>query len=746
MQSQIPGQTIDLATADPVKRLPQHNALDGLPNNADAHEAEDDITAKPNMELADQLKGWIEAVNIAEDLDDSEKNRIAVQVLRDFDIDEESRADWKEQYQKWLDFALQVNQPKVYPWPNASNVIYPMITTAAIQFAAKAYPAIIRDTNVVKGTIVGNDDGVPTIDPHTGQPAMGPNQQPQWKQPPGIKKQRAEQIGEHMSWQLLDEQEEWEPQTDRMLVTLPIVGTMFRKSYFDPGLQRNVSETVTALQICVNYKAKSFDTAPRVSEILKLYPHEVEEMIRAGVFLDDEYGEDQDAGQDEDALLTFIEQHRRWDLDGDGYAEPYIVTVALESGRLARIKAAYDMDGVFFSSKDHRIRKIDVIPYYTKYGFIPNPDGGVYDVGFGHLLYPINEAVNSTLNQLFDAGHLANAGGGFVGSGLSMNTGSVRFQVGEYKPVNVKNGTIRDNVFPIPFSGPNPVLFSLLQFLIESGKEVAAVKDVMVGDLPGDNTSGVATLAMIEQGLAVFSAIYKRIHRSLKFEFKKLFRLNRLYLPLQTGYRRGDEWKQISRADYEAGAGVEPVSDPRMITDMQKLGRAQFLMQFKDDPWFDPREIREQLLDAAHFPNIDKLLVQQPPKDPAIAAKTDELAIRKKELEIRAAHEQADIDIRRGKDKAAEIETLSRAILNLANARKADEQVNQAWYGVQLQSLQTQMEMLNGPGNGNAADSPATVAGITSPVGGGAPTGNNAPAVPAMAAPPGQQAGPAIPG
>jgi len=715
-----------------------------LPENAEAREAVDDIEAKPNMALADQLKRWIESDNIALDIDEAEGQRIANAVLRDYDIDEESRADWKEKYEKWLKFALQVTEAKTYPWPSASNVIYPMITTAAIQFAARAYPAIIKDRNVVKGSVIGPDDGVPVIDPRTKQPAAGP-QGPVWQIPPGIKKQRADKIGQHMSWQLLDEQEEWEPQTDALLVTLPIVGTMFRKSYFDPSIQRNVSETVTALQVCVNYKAKSFDTAPRVTEILELYPHEVEERIRSGLYLEEDYGQDQDAGQDEDAKMTFLEQHRRWDLDDDGYPEPYIVTVSKESGKLARIKAAYDMDGVFFSSKDHRIRKIKPVPYYTKYGFIPNPDGGVYDIGFGHLLFPINEAVNSTLNQLFDAGHLANAGGGFIGSGLSMNTGAVRFQVGEYKPVNVSNGTIRDNVLPLPFPGPNPVLFSLLQFLIEAGKEVAAVKDVMVGDLPGDNTSGVATLAMIEQGLAVFSAIYKRIYRSLKQEFKKLFRLNRLYLPIETGYMLGTEWKQITRADYEEGAGVEPVSDPRMITDMQKLGRAQFLLQFKDDPWFNPRTIRLQMLDAAQFPNPEELLVQQPPANPEVTAKAAELQIRQQEVQIRAAHEQGDLDLRRGKDKASEIESLSRSILNLAQARKADEEVNQNWYGAQIESLRFQMELLNAqPSTGGS--SPASVAGLTAAPAQGADPG----AVPGVAAPsghpPGVPVSPGLPG
>jgi chaperonin GroES len=723
--------------------------------DADAEVAAADERAEPDMDLADRLKGWIESPNIAEELETEECNKIATQVLLDYELDEQSRADWKTAYEKWLKFAMQVAEEKTYPWPQASNVIYPLMTTGAVMFAARAYPAIIRDRGVVKGSVFGPDNGVPAVNPQTGQPLQGPDGAPVWQVPPGAKRARADKVGEHMSWQLLEEQEEWEPQTDKLLIILPIVGCMFRKTYFDPTMQRNVSETVTALNICVNYKAKSFETAPRVSEILQLYPHEIEERIRSGIFLEADYGFDQGSEQDLDAPVTFIEQHRRWDLDGDGYSEPYIITVAKDSHRLARIKAAYDMDGVFFSSRDARVRKIEAIAYYTRYGFIPSPDSGVYDIGFGHLLYPINAAINSSLNQLFDAGHLANAGGGFIGSNLSMNTGSVFFQVGEYKPVDVTGGNIRDAVFPLPFAGPNPVLFSLLQFLVDAGEKISAVKDVMVGEQNGSDISGVALLAMIEQGLQVFTAIYKRIHRSLKAEFKKLFRLNRLYLPLTAGYQIGSEWRTISQADYAEGAGVEPISDPRMITNMQKLGRAQFLMQWKDDPWFKPRELRLQVLDAAQFPNGDELLLTQMPPNPEITAgiaqmqlEKDALDQRERELSIRAAHQEAEMDISRGKNHVDGVLRLAQAINQLAQAAKADSESQQGWYAHKLETLRLEMDRINDAADRNSADSSPAAAGGLSRSGQGAggvggPVGG---AVPAVAPAPGEQAGAGVPG
>lgn len=698
------------------------------------------IEEAPNAAHRVKLEKWVSMPNIAEDEDalrDSLET-ISSRVKTDYDIDENSRSDWKEKYRKWLDFALQIAEEKTYPWPRSSNVIYPLMTTAAIQFAARAYPAIIRDRNVVKGTVIGKDDGTPNpafiqmvaqaqaaaqqqpqgpmgpgqppAPPQPGpgpgmpppgavMPGMGPanNGMPQpWLVPPGTKQERADRIGRHMSWQLLNEQEEWEPQTDTLLVALPIVGTYFRKTYFDPSQGRNVSETVDALAMCVNYRAKSFETAPRQTELIRLYPHEIETNIRSGLFMDygdgaKDYGHNNDGEDgdtnDEEAPTTFLEQHRRYDLDDDGYAEPYIITIARDSGKLARIRAAFDMDGVHWNAAGE-VRKVDQIAYYTKYGFIPNPDSKVYDIGFGHLLFPINEAVNTTLNQMFDAGHLQNVGGGFIGNGLSINTGAIRFAMGEYKPVNTMGSSIRDNVFPIPFLGPNPVLMELLKFLVEAGERIAAVKDVMVGDMPGDNTSGITTLAVIEQGLKVFSAIYKRIHRSLGYEFKKLYRLNRIYGAKTMPYQDGDNWEEITREDYEKGAGVEPISDPQMVTDMQRLGRAQFLLTFKDDPRVKGGKIILDAFKAAMIPAAESYMNDAPAQpDPKIVVKN-------RELDIREKREMIDLMLRQEHDKALIVKEIAAAELSLAQARALDSDAQLGWVEQHLQSMRDQVDAI----------------------------------------------------
>ena len=654
----------------------------------------------PNIQQHQKLLGWIKAVNIAPDLDDEVLRKIGERVVKEYEIDCTSRGEWKEKTERAMDLAMQVAKEKQFPWPKSSNVIFPLMTTAAIQFAARAYPAIVQNRNVVKGVVIGKDEGTPEMGPN-GQPVTYPAEDgsPQilWKLPPGAKQNRADNIGSHMSWQLLDEQPEWEPETDTLLHILPIVGCDFRKSYFDPGKGRNASLRVSAMNLVINYHAKSLETAPRLTEEVKYYPVEIEEMTRADVWMEPEvpFGLPDNADGDDDAPQEFLEQHRWWDMDDDGYPEPYIVTVHKKSRQVVRVVARYDADGIQFSQLTHKIIKIDPIHYYTKYDFLPNPDGGIYGIGFGQLLRPINEAVNTTLNQLVDAGTLANTGGGFIGKGLSMNAGSIRFQMGEYKVVNVTGGTVRDNIVPMQFPGPSTVLFQLLGLLIESGREVASIKDVLTGESQNANTPATTTLAMIEQGLKVFTAIYKRIHRALKSELNKLYRLNRIYGDEKAEYKVGDTWKVITKQDYVLGSGVEPVSDPTMVSDMQRLGRAQFLMQFANDPMCNGREIRKRIMEAANIDNIDKILLQQAPPNPAIAIKGMELEQKGKEIEANVSAK-----------KATEVRDYSQAILNLANADATVGAQHLEWLNQTLQAWETQFEAAQNPGNPEQGQAP----------------------------------------
>ncbi len=576
-----------------------------------------------------------------------------------------------------MTLAMQISQPKTNPWSGASNIIYPLIGSASIQFNARAYPAVVAGEDVVKGLVVGPDDGFPKIDPQTGQPMVGEDQKVVWQIKPGSKRERADRVAQHMSWQLTEEQPEWQEETDRLLLILPIVGCAFRKTYFDTNQARNVGALIRAEHLVINYRAKSMATAPRITEEMKLYPYEILEEEAAGTYLHWEYGmADGALDGDEDAPHDFLEQHRRLDLDKDGYPEPYVVTVNKATAKVVRIVARWDTDGVKYSAVSNKIQRIVPVEYYTKYDFFPNPDGGIYGVGFGQLLNPINEAINTTLNQMFDAGTLQIIGGGWIGKGLSMQSGSVKKKMGEYKVVNALGSTVRDAIVHDEHPGPSTVMFTLLEFLVGAGKELAANAEVLTGNQSRGNVPATTTLALIEQGLKVFTAIYKRVYLSLKSELEKQFRLNRLYLNKQQNYRKGNEWLSISQEDYTEHTGVAPISDPSMVSDMQQLARAEFLKQFNEDPNFDPIELRRRELEAAHIQDIDKLLQANASEKPETILKMRALQLQ--EIAVRA---KATAD-------------MAGSILSLAQADKAGGDVHLQGLSLNLDMLQRDLDRL----------------------------------------------------
>lgn len=636
----------------------------------------------------------IRSDNIAKDLDEDTLGRMGQRVFEEFTIDDNSRDAWLKQSKESMDLAMQVAKQKDYPWSKSSNVIYPLMTVAAMQFASRATPAIIAGRDVVKGVVYGPDGGVPALHPTDGTQLVDTaNGQPVWVQPPGAKQARATRIGDHMSYQLLEEYREWRGDTDQMLHILPIVGCHFRKSFFDPAERCNVSTGVSAENVVINYHAKSMERVPRITEKVLFYPIEIAEHENAELFLKPEspYGRAQSAANDEDAPHEFLEQHRRWDIDGDGYAEPYVVTVHKDSRKVVRVVARYDAEGVMLRAG--KVDRINPVHYYTKFDFLPSIDGGIYGIGFGQLLKPLNEAVNTTLNMLIDAGHLAIVGGGFIGKGLSMHAGSVKFQMGEWKTVNAPGGNIRDAIVPLPVREPSAVLFSLLGMLIDAGKEISAVKDVLSGEINGVTMQPTTLLALIEQGLKVFTGIYGRVYDALGEEFHKLHRLNRIYLEDTARYKRGDEWKTITRDDYMQNTGVAPVSNPDMVSDAKNMAQAQLLKGYENDPLMDGLEIRKRVLTAAKVPNMDALFAKQ--RGPSAA-------------DVALARELENETI---KTRAAAIKDLALAQKAIAEADKARGEAVLNVIGTQFEILQAQLDRIDGEDEqAAAAAAPATAA------------------------------------
>ena len=672
----------------------------------DMDEAQDDASAT-KQHPADFLRSFIGQANIVPMLDDDVVRKIGMEVTRGYDADSSSRGDWERMMQKAMDLAMQVTQEKNWPWPKAANVKYPLITTGAIQFSARAYPAIVQGEQVVKGMVMGPD-------------------------PDGSKKERADRIGRHMSFQLLEQIEDWDEDTDKLLMQIAIVGCCFRKTYFDTTLGRPRSEMVPAKYVVYDH-ATPWKDLRRITQCLTLYKNDVIERVRGGVYVDVQLATPAGATDDDDPAYEFLEQHCWYDLDGDGYKEPYIATVAKETSEVARIVARFDEDGIYLNARSE-VSKIEPVGYWTKYPFMPNPDGGSYDVGLGVLLNPINETINTVLNQLLDAGTLANTGGGFIGSGLKMKGGTAKFAPGEFKPVDNAGSKIADSIYHMQFPGPSPVLFQLLGMLIEAGKDISSVKDILTGEQQGVNQPATTTLALIEQGQKVFSAIYKRVHRSLKQEFAKLYRLNKLYLQPEDYYRFQDKSEPIYLEDYQGdGTDVAPVSDPNLVSDAQELTRAEALMQqFKGDPFINQVELHRGYLKALKVQDIDTLLVKEPPPPPQdpklleVQAKVDAMHV---EVNAKAEKTMAEVD----NLKARTAESEANAVLRLTQAEvTAGEQQFQLMMAHVQAMLDGHLERVKaalqpqqpqGEGNGNEQGG---VPGV-----GGAPADSEVPPVPA---------------
>lgn len=643
-----------------------------FPDQADRRQDEED--SQPE-DIINELMRLRAVPNIADELDDNQLQEIGTEVVEGAEIDLGSREEWEARTKAGMDLALQKGHPKVFPWPNAANIRYPLMTTAAIQFAARAYPAIIDNNSVVKTQILGPD-------------------------PNGERKIIADRVSSHMSWQCLTEMDEWEPDVDKMLHNLPIVGCAFKKTYFSPELGRNRSDFVSAFDLIVNWHAPTLSVAPRITHEFTLYPDQIESRVRAGSFLTFDYQPPEDAPTDDDAGQKFWEQHRRLDLDDDGYSEPYIVTVHKETKKVVRIKANYDEDTIRVDPATGKIIGIDAIQYFTKIPFIPHPDGGFYDVGFAWLLSPLNEAINTVINQLLDAGTLANTGGGFIGSGLRLKGGTLRFQPGQYQEVDVPGGVAKDNIVPLVFPGPSPVLFQMLGLLIDAGKEVASVKDVLTGTEPKGNTPATTTIAIIEQGLKVFTAIYKRIHRALKDEFSKLYRLNQKYLDPEMQAAFQSEGPQVQTGDYKGKpTDIIPISDPTMVSDMQRMARAQFLQGFLGYGLND-QEIYTRVFSAAGIENIPALMPQKPQgPSPEALAQFAELSAKVDQMHADAENKRANA-MRALAEAEAEGGTLDLAHLRLildtltahADVQQGQAQVAQGQQQIDQQAQQSASE------------------------------------------------------
>jgi chaperonin GroES len=580
---------------------------------ADIEPANEDtgvITANGQTYAARLLEFAQAEGDISDLLSKEELATLGMKVVEDYERDDAERSEWKADVEKALKQAAQDPAPaKTYPFEGASRVQYPILVVAAQQFAARAYPAIVRGDEAARVKVIGADKD-------------------------GLKAKRAERVKDYLNYLLFYEMDHWEQDVDVMLNQIPIIGMGFKKVYYDPR-KGTVSEYVNALRLTVPKDTTDLDRCPRVTQDFDRYPYEIASLQRSGVYrsVDIELTPDT---EDEQQSRILLEQHRLEDLDGDGIEEPYVITVDKETQQILRIEAAFTEKDVGFDNDGQVIAVRRWMPF-VEFPFLPDPKGGFYAIGFGKLLENITAVINTSINQLLDAGHAQVAGGGFITAGLRIQgagqSSTLRFKPGEFKTVNVPSGTARDAIFERTMPSPSPVLFSLLDLVLGAAKDISSVKDVLTGDTPATAPVGT-TLALIEQGLQQFTSIYKRLFRAERIELRKVYECVQRWGSAKDYLKTLDDAAADFEADFKGdGNDILPVSDPTVVTRAQALAKAQFALQFVEAPGMNVQAIIMDALRAAEIDDPERLFAPAPqgPDPMAVAAMKKDAAVAEKD-------------------------------------------------------------------------------------------------------------------
>lgn len=619
-------------------------------------------------------KDVIDSPNLCDRFTVEDRKKIGNAVFLGYQNDIASRTKWAKRMEAAMDLAMQIQKAKDFPWPGCSNVIFPLVTIAALQFSARSYSNLIQGNNIVQYRVIGDD-------------------------PKGAMGQIAKRIGVHMSWQVLEEDKAWEEEHDRLLINLGVVGTSFIKSYFSAKQGYNVNELVMARDLVINYWSKTVDSAPRKSHVIPLQRNDLYERSMQEIFVDvrneewfntfpayepiDTPGapqQQQDNRQglipppsDQDTPYRTVEQHRYLDLDQDGYAEPYIATIEASSQQLLRLVARVDKEEQVERNIRKEVIQIHPTEYFTKYSFIPAIDGGIYDIGFGILLGPLNEAVNSGINQLLDNGTMANSNGGFLGRGAKIRGGIYSLAPWEWKRVDSTGDDLRKSLVPLPIREPSMVMYNLINLIIQYSDRMSGSVDQMVGITPGQNTPAETSRNTLEQGMQVYSTIFKRCWRSMKEEFKKNHRLNSIYLPMEKYFNSNKS--MIRREDYNTNPDlVAPSADPTVSSMAMRLSKAQNLRQAAYSvPGYDIEVVERRFLEALQIEGIDQVYPGpgKVPDLPNPAAAVEQMKLKVKQMQFQHELQLATMKLMEERRlNAAKILQLEAQAMSLASAAK----------------------------------------------------------------------------
>tara|TARA_X000001388_G_scaffold45776_1_gene32576 strand:+ start:839 stop:3286 length:2448 start_codon:yes stop_codon:yes gene_type:complete len=614
--------------------------FEGEANNMDIEITADDdggvtVDFEPvNMNATEAAFGE----NLAEILSDRELQRVASELLSEFDANKASRQQWEDTYANGLELLGFSYEDRTEPFRGASGVVHPLLAEAATQFQAQAFNELLPSSGPVRTAVLGKDTRE--------------------------KQEQAERVKQFMNYYLTNVMEDYTPDMDQMLFYLPLAGSTFKKVYFDEVLDRAVSKFVPAEQLVVPYETSDLETCPNITQVLRMPLNELRKKQVSGFYLDIDVipaqGELNSVEKEIDRIdgsnpsqidydCTILECHADLDLEGfeetgeDGEATgikvPYVVSISKDNGQVLSIRRNYRED-------DKTKGKIQ---YFVHYKFLPG--FGFYGLGLIHTIGGLSRTATAALRQLIDAGTLSNLPAGFKARGLRIRDDEDPLQPGEFRDVDAPGGAIRDSLMPLPFKGPDGTLFNLLGFVVQAGQRFATITDMKVGD--GNQQAAVGTtIAMLEQGSRVMSAVHKRLHYAMKMEFKILSRVMGEFLPQEYPYSVYGEDSTIMASDFDNRVDVIPVSNPNTFSQAQRILLAQTKLQLATQApeLHNLHEIFRDMYEALGVSDIDRIMKAMPdeepqPTDPAQENidSMDGLALKAFEGQDHQAHIQAHL-------------------------------------------------------------------------------------------------------
>jgi len=567
------------------------------PESIDIHVGDIEIQIKPEKETAESFDA-----NLAEYMDEGDLSGLANDLVSDFDKDIMDRRDWIKTYVDGLKLLGLNYEERTEPWQGACGVFHPMLTESVVRFQSEAMMETFPAQGPVKTQIVGAINK--------------------------LREEAAERVRDDMNYQLTDVMTEYRPEHEKMLWSLPLAGSAFKKVYFDPAKGRQVAVFIPAEDIVVPYGSSNIEDSERVTHVMRKTEQEVVRLQEAGFYADVELGEPgyelddiekqkaEETGMNatQDDRFRILEMHVNLDLKGfehtdkkgreTGIALPYVVTIEKGTRTILAIRRNWYEDDILHTKRQH----------FVHYQYIPG--FGFYGYGLIHLIGGYAKSATMLIRQLVDAGTLSNLPGGLKSRGLRIKGDDTPIQPGEFRDVDVPSGSIRDNILPLPYKEPSQVLMALFQQIVQEGRAFASSGDMNVSDMSNEAPVGT-TLAILERTLKVVTAVQARLHYTMKQEFKLLKVIIADYTPEEYDYEPEDANRKAKKSDYDS-TDVIPVSDPNAATMAQKIVTYQAVLQLAQQApqLYDLALLHRQMIEVLGVKNADKLVKTEDDAEP----------------------------------------------------------------------------------------------------------------------------------